>query len=225
MGRKFDRSFWLGSLLCLLTIAFGLIYYSKLPESIAIHFNTNGEPNGYAQKQFVVFVFPFLMTLLHIIVNLSAVKEAKKGYAAKFLIELGRWSVPIAVVIIQPLIILKSAGSAIPINIVVSIIVGTIFIISGNFLPKNRPNSYAGLKFPWLIHYEEGWRKTHKLAGYLWIITGHIMIISPFVKLPFYIIMIVILTLTVLIPIIYSLHLYRHRGANEMNPEEKIHDK
>lgn len=217
MKNKNDRSLWIGSLICLLTFAFGLTYYGKIPESMAIHFDSRGNPNGYAMKEFVIFVFPILMTLLHIIVNVSVEKTAVKDQAAKPFVWIGKWIVPIVLIITQPLTILKSVRKDTPINTVITIVVGLIFILCGNYFPKNRINPYVGMKFPWLFHDEEGWRKTHKLSGYLWIIAGFILLISTFVRFPYIMIVTVIISLIALVPIIYSLCIYKKRKANHIN--------
>lgn len=202
------------------TYHFGLIYYSKMPETVAIHYDSRGNPNGYAMKEFVIFVFPILMTLLHIIVNVSAEKSAVKGKAAKQLVWIGKWIIPIAVVIIQPLAIFKSVGKDTPINAVITIMCGLILILGGNYLPKNRINPNVGLKFPWLFHDEDGWRKTHKLSGYLWIIAGFILLLCSFVRIPFIIIITVIVLLIAILPIIYSLCLYKKRKSNYIKLKE-----
>lgn len=209
MRKRIERSLWIGSLICLLPIILGLIYYGKLPESVAIHWDSGGTPNGYAPKEFAVFVLPVLLMLLHIIAYISMNRKSLEGKAAKPLIEIGKWVVPITAIITQPLMILKSVDSDVPINSIITIVVGLIFILSGNYFPKNRINPNVGMKFPWLFHDEEGWRKTHKLSGYLWIIAGFILILSLFVKISFSYILIAVISLVAVIPIAYSLYLYK----------------
>ena len=52
------------------------------------------------------------------------------------------------------------------------VFIGILFIVSGNYFPKNHINPYVGLKFPWLFNDEEGWYKTHRLGSYTWILAG-----------------------------------------------------
>ena len=217
MKKKTDRPLLIGSLICLVPIVFGLIYYNKLPGSMVIHLDSSGNPNGYAPKAFIIFAFPVLMGLLNIIVNLSVTKTSSKSNAAKPLVGIGKWAVPVAVIFIQPLMILRSINKQIPVSMVISIMVGLIFILSGNYFPKNRVNPNVGMKFPWLFRDEEGWRKVHKLSGYFWIVAGFIMILSPFVKIPFIILFIICISLVGIIPIAYSLCLYVRRKSNHTN--------
>ena len=50
---------------CLLPILLGVALWNELPESIAIHFDINNNPDNFAPKGFVVFGLPFLMVALH----------------------------------------------------------------------------------------------------------------------------------------------------------------
>ena len=84
---------------------------------------------------------------------------------------------------------------------------GIIFVISGNYFPKNHINPYIGLKFPWLFHDEDGWYKTHKLGSYTWLFSGMIMIVHPLHNLSFVTVPLVIF-LAGVVPFIFSLILY-----------------
>lgn len=92
----------------------------------------------------------------------------------------------------------------------VYVMVGILFIISGNYFPKNHVNPYIGLKFPWLFNDEEGWYKTHKLGGYTWILAGISCILHPLHNLAYVTVPLVIFLVGV-IPLTYSLVLYFKR--------------
>ena len=92
-------------------------------------------------------------------------------------------------------------------EIFVYVFLGIIFVISGNYFPKNHINPYIGLKFPWLFHDEDGWYKTHKLGSYTWLFSGMIMILHPLHNLSFVTVPLVIF-LAGVVPFIFSLILY-----------------
>lgn len=205
MKKMIDRSLWIGSLLCLIPLIFGLMYYSKMPETIAVHFNYAGNPDRYIRKEFVVLLFPVIALLLNIYVNIRLKKEALDDKAAKPLIWIGKWAVPVAFVFLQIFTILYSVGKNIPINTIITTMLGIIMIFCGNYFPKNRLNNHVGIKFLWLLHDEEAWNKTHRLSGYLWIIVGFILIFSPFIRIPFSVIFVVFILFIIIIPVIYSI--------------------
>ena len=54
------KSLIITSIVCLLPIICGLMFYNELPESIAIHWGIDNNPNGYFSKP--AFVFVLLIT-------------------------------------------------------------------------------------------------------------------------------------------------------------------
>ncbi|WP_311526085.1 SdpI family protein [uncultured Parvimonas sp.] len=87
-----------------------------------------------------------------------------------------------------------------------NIIVGVIVIIIGNYLPKMQFSRFVGLKFWWLKNRKDIWKRSHLLAGYLWILSGIIMIMSKnaddMIHIVFYFLLLYI------IPLIFTLVLY-----------------
>ena len=131
-----------------------------------------------------------------------------KTMGAKFLVKLGKWIMPftsifLVIVSIYSTIYPNSSFS----NIATIVFVGLLFIVSGNYFPKNHVNKYIGLKFPWLLNDEESWDKTHKLASYTWILAGIIFILQLFVS-PLKVVSIpLVIILVGVLPLIYSLML------------------
>lgn len=64
---KLDKFEILTLILCLVPIIIGIILYTKLPDQIAIHFDTNNQPDSYASKFFVILGMPIILTLLQLI--------------------------------------------------------------------------------------------------------------------------------------------------------------
>ena len=92
----------------------------------------------------------------------------------------------------------------------VTVFLGVLFVIIGNYLPKCRPNYTIGIKLPWTLHDEENWRFTHRVGGFAFSIAGVLVIFSAFFGafwMPF-----AILLLAVLIPTIASaVYFYKHK--------------
>ena len=90
------------------------------------------------------------------------------------------------------------------------VFIGILFIVSGNYFPKNHINPYVGLKFPWLFNDEEGWYKTHRLGSYTWILAGLVSILHPLHNLIFVTVPLIIFLVGV-VPLVYSLVLFFKR--------------
>jgi uncharacterized membrane protein len=65
-----------------------------------------------------------------------------------------------------------------------------------------------GIRLPWTLHSEENWNRTHRLAGFLWVLGGLYFIVMSFVGWTPAGFLIPVL-LMVLIPTVYSYVLYK----------------
>ena len=79
---------------------------------------------------------------------------------------------------------------------------GITFIIIGNYMPKTRQNYTIGIKIPWALNDEENWNKTHRLAGFLWVLGGAAMVVNAYIGSEWSIL--VISVVMVLVPVVYS---------------------
>lgn len=146
--------------------------------------------------------------LLNIVLNLVLSTEPVSINGAKKLVAFGKWIMPItglAYLILQVYLLLFPSQNIM--EAFVYVFVGILFIISGNYFPKNHINLYVGLKFPWLFNDEDGWYKTHRLGSYTWLLSGVIMIAHPLHGLTLVTVPLIIL-LAGVVPFIYSLILY-----------------
>jgi uncharacterized membrane protein len=82
------------------------------------------------------------------------------------------------------------------------VILGVMFMIIGNYLPKCKQNYTMGIKIPWTLDNEDNWNKTHRLAGFLWVIGGVAMVVNAFIGSEWSIL--VISVVMVFVPMIYS---------------------
>lgn len=132
---------------------------------------------------------------------------------AKFLVRMGKWIMPFTAVFVTILSIYSTMyPQSSLIENTMYIFVGLVFIVSGNYFPKNHVNPYIGLKFPWLLDDEESWDKTHKLASYTWILAGILLIVQLFISLLKIVSIPLVIILVGILPLVYSLMLvYKKR--------------
>lgn len=71
-------------------------------------------------------------------------------------------------------------GYEVSIDKIIPSIVGILFIVIGNYMPKIKSNYFYGIKTPWTLSSDTSWRKTHRLGGKVFIISGFIIILSSF---------------------------------------------
>jgi uncharacterized membrane protein len=213
MKSKFNTPLLLSTVLCLLPIVLGLIVYDKLPEQVAVHFDSTGAPNNYLPKGIAVFGLPVIFAVLNIITHFRLNHDPKNDSISIRLKQATKWALPVISVIVMPITLFLSMGAPIPIVTIVVSLVGIVIVICGNYLPKCKQNYTAGIKLPWTLHSQENWNKTHRFAGVLWVVCGLLMIANAFLSWPY--VNIALLAAMVLLPPVFSYLLYKKQGTEQ----------
>lgn len=160
-------------LLCLVPIVLGIAVYDQLPAQMAIHFNLKNEPDRYAAKNFVLFALPFLMLFLQAFCcAITDINAAKKGGSKKFELAI-KLIVPVMTFVIYTATIGYAFDSATDIRRIAIFIVGFIFVILGNYMPKI---GYTGVNFGKIPPDKSG--KFKRLIGYETVGLGILFFIS-----------------------------------------------
>lgn len=130
------KSFVITSIVCLLPILLGLSLWNRLPETMAIHFDFYGNPDNFASRGFVVFGLPVMMVLLQgICCLISDFNAHKHGERKKFETAM-KWLIPGLTVTLQIITLGYGLGWNIDIRKSVCFILGIMFLVIGNYLPK-----------------------------------------------------------------------------------------
>ena len=199
----------LTSIVILFPILWGVMIWSQLPNQISIHFNATGQANNFQSKALAVFGLPIFLLLVHLFVIFVTARDPKNQTMNEKMGKVIYWLTPIVSLSLSYLIYSKALGSTTNPSIFVSALLGLIFVMMGNYMPKLKVNHTVGIRLPWTLQSEDNWHKTHRLAGKLWVLGGLILLIEAGIQFAVpYVMGIVILTI-VLIPILYSYQLSR----------------
>jgi len=197
----------LTNIVMLIPVAIGLLLWNQLPERIPSHWDINGNIDSWSSKTFVVFGIPALFLALHWICVIASSTDPKhKNYHPK-MIRLVLWICPIIGLVLFTLVYASALGYPLKIEIVMPLLVGLMFIILGNLLPKCRQTYTLGIKLPWTFASEENWNKTHRFAGKLWVAGGILTMATAF--LGNFWLLLGILIVMVTVTTLYS-YLYYH---------------
>ncbi len=161
------------SVICLLPILLGLALWNKLPDTMAIHFDFYGNPDNFAPKWIVVFGLPLLMAAVQVFCCIVTDINARKHREQKKLETVTKWIIPCITVVLQMVTLGYSLGWNLDIRRIVAFIVGLLFVVVGNYLPK----------FDYIKHYDldsEKARKINRFAGYEMVVLGILFIASVF---------------------------------------------
>jgi uncharacterized membrane protein len=160
------------SILVLLPIVIGLVLWDKLPDKIATHFDGNGVADGWSNKGFAVFGMPLFILAVHLICSIATSADPKNQRINDKIFKLILWICPVVSWFGNLSIYAYALEFKYNTATLAMILVGIIFIVIGNYLPKCRQNYTVGIKLPWTLHDEENWNRTHRFAGKLWMFGG-----------------------------------------------------
>ena len=197
----------ISSIVTLLPIVAGLILWNQLPELMPTHWNAAGEVDGWSSKPFAVFGLPLIILAAQWLCVVGTSADPKKQNHSDKVLHLVFWIIPIISVMLSIITYAAALGMDVPIEIVMPAIIGLIFTIVGNYLPKCKQNYTVGIKIPWTLNSEENWNRTHRFAGWLWIFCGIAIMLTSILG-GFWIFFGVAL-LMVFAPVLYSYLLFR----------------
>ena len=185
-------------IVCLLPIILGVVLWGSLPDRMAIHFDMYNNPDNFASKGFVVFGLPALMVVLQIISCLiNDINAYHKGPRKKFE-TVTKWIIPAMSIILQVVTLGYGLGWNIDIRKVAGVIVGSILLVIGNYLPK----------FDYIKNYNldtEKARKINRFIGFETVIMGLLFIISIFMPPIATVFCLVLLIIYAIISVIYGI--------------------
>ncbi len=189
-------------LVCLLPVLFGVALWESLPDTMAIHFNINNEPDNFASKGFVVFGLPILMVLLQIFCCfVNDINAHKHGERRKFETAT-KWIIPAMSIVLHIVTLGVGLGRNIDIRKVAAIIVGIEFLVIGNYLPK----------LDYVKNYNvdaEKARKINRFIGFESVVMGLLFLISSFLPPVFTVVCLVLLIPYTVVAVVYSIKVGR----------------
>lgn len=196
------------SLVCLIPILVGAAVYSRLPETMATHWNLNGEADGWSSRAFAVFGLPGILLAVNLFLPFALKADPKHENMSDKLVLISLWTIPLVSLLCSGLTLARGLGYEVRVERWVPIFMGVLFIVIGNYLPKTKQSYTMGIKLPWTLNSEENWNRTHRLAGFLWVLGGVYFIVMSFIgwSLPAFLLPLAVM---ILVPTAYSYLLYK----------------
>lgn len=202
------------TLITLLPILLGLILWNRLPDTVAVHWGADGQADGWAGKAYAVFGLPCLLAAIHLFAVLFTLNNPRRKNINKKPLMLVFWLIPVLSLVTNGIVYLTAMGADIDVFVICFVLIGIVFIVFGNYMPKLQQNYTVGIKMPWTLNSTENWNRTHRLGGRLFIVGGILMILGGFSggvlgEEGSLILVFGIILLCAVIPCIYSFWLFR----------------
>ena len=202
----------IASIVTILPVLIGIICWNRLPDVMATHFGMNNEADGFSSKAFAVFGLPLILLAVLWVGAFVTAHDPKRQNISPKMFSLMLWIAPVISLVAAATIYPVNLGYELDIAFFSELLLGLMFIMIGNYLPKARQNYTIGIRIPWTLANEENWNRTHRLAGYLWMICGILMIIISLTRVVSAEWLIGIFLIIVLVPCIYSFWLHAKKA-------------
>lgn len=170
--KKRKMTLILTSLVILIHAAAGVLLWERLPERVPIHFNFAGGEDGYCGKSFAVFGLPAIVLALHWVGVLAVCIDPKRENIDAKPMTLVLWICPAIMLVLSSVLYCNALGFKPDVSAAMTALVGVMYLVLGNYLPKCKPNYTIGVRVSWALNDPENWRATHRVAGWTVSIGG-----------------------------------------------------
>lgn len=175
---KLKPNYWVLAY-ALFAFAMSLVAVVYSPRQVPIHWNMQGEIDGYGSKYIYLifgclgFLGYFLMNIIRKIdPNSRKIEKNLPAYAA----------VRNIISVLLSTMALMSIASVLIKEVNVSklmvTVMGVFMVVIGNIMPRIPHNYFSGVKTPWALNDETNWKKTQRVGGYCFVCAGFLMIIA-----------------------------------------------
>lgn len=172
------------------TIYSAIAVFFILPDTVAAHFGIDGTPDRYGSK-YEAFLFPaiiLVITLLYFLYRKFQEKSSKEDNdrTARNL-DILDTVILIVMVLFNALCVFLLTMMKNPATmknkenmlfVIISCVMGVLFILLGNILPKTKPNSFIGVRLSWCMDSDEHWYITNRNCGIAMVLAGICTVIA-----------------------------------------------
>ena len=221
MIRKNKWKLVLSSMVILLPMVIGLLFWDKLPERFATHWGIDGTPDGWSGR-WAVFVLPLILLAMQWLCILIAAKDPKNADQHPKAFGLVIWIMPALSLLMMGFVYFVALGNPFSALKLMALVFGLMFTVIGNFMPKIRQNSTLGIKISWTLTSEANWYATHRFCGKVWTVGGIFALLCIFLpdswNIP--VLLLLMVPMTVL-PVLYSWRYHKKELAEGTAPEQE----
>lgn len=202
--KKNKKEFIISSVMILLPILIGLLFWNRLPEQVPTSWGFDGKVNGSSSRITAVFVVPIVIFVAHCLSVFVTEKDKKNKRQNEKISHLMLWICPVISILTSGLMYSFALGMEFNVNLIMCPFLGFLFLLIGNYLPKCRQNQTIGIRVKWTLEDEDNWNATHRLSGKLWVFGGMWLIVLTFFPRVSIFCSVIVLTMLTLIPIVFS---------------------
>jgi uncharacterized membrane protein len=205
------QKYYLGAGATILAALAGtIVAYPHLPSIVPMHWDAQGNINGWGPKSSLFLFGPGLMLFIVLLFAALPWLSPKRFEVDSFRqTYLYMMIAVVAMLAYFHLLVLASAlGMALDMSRAIMGGISLLIALLGNVMGKVRQNFFIGIRTPWTLASERVWNATHRFAAKTLFIGGLLGLLAVIVRAPFWVPLATILV-GCLIPAVQSLVLYK----------------
>ena len=218
-----NKKFWISIIIIIVQIVLALYLSSFIADDAKVpsHWNIRGEIDGYSNKWTAILLFPginFLLFIFMLILPIISVRYKESSERSSRMVPIITNIIIFFFAVIHIYTLLLGAELLLSNGSFLYYSLGLMFILMGNILPKMPSSFFIGIRTPWTLSSEYIWRKTHKVGGVCFVLSGLIMIFSSAIwgnNSTALTIMFILFMTFVLYSVLYSFLLYKKDEDNK----------
>ena len=162
----------------------------------------------------IVGIQTVLLLAVHLLCLYVTMKDRGNQNQSKKAIGMVFWIVPIISFFATGICMKAVFDLPYDLTFFVFVLLGLLFMLIGNYLPKCRRNFTLGIKVKWALCNDENWNMTHRFGGKVWVLAGLALLILAFIpEQVFFVTFLPVLLVMIFAPILYSYLYYRKQKA------------
>lgn len=203
----------------LLIISYPIAYYfyTRFPETVASHWNSQGQVDGYMSRFWGAFMLPIIVTATSLLMLFIPKADPKKENIKKFLPYFDGFIIFIELFFayLYALTVVWNLGHTFNFTTYILPAFLALFFYIGIMIENAKPNYTIGIRTPWTLANDEVWRKTHKLGGKVYKYGSAIGLLLLFFPKYEFILFIIGILGSSLFLVLYSYLAFRNKTDNE----------
>lgn len=208
---QLDRRDTIGLSIVALTVVVSILAYPSLPERLAIHFGSGGEPDSFLAKPLALAIMPVLgvgaVVMFKILPRLDPLGENvaafQRYYDLVAVLAVG------ILAYVQGVVLAWNLGVDFSIMHAIVPLLAVSYYVVGVVIENAEQNWFVGIRTPWTLSNEAVWRETHDRTAVLFKLAGVVTLAAiPYPDL-FALFAIGPIAVAALVATVYSFVVYR----------------
>ena len=213
----------LAVLIIIVQILVSIVTYPFLPDSVPSHWDASDQVNGYLPKLVNALIYPLISIGIYILVRVLMTVGPRLGYqnqskASTGVVNLILDGILLFMLIVQLTTTAVALGVPIDLTFVICLSLSVLFIFLGNYMGKLRRNFWAGIRTPWTLTSDVVWERTHRLGGWLFVLTGLLGVVMSFIPALRLWGLTVVILIVVVVLVVYSYVIYQRYTVEGKEP-------